>query len=319
MLQVGIIGCGYEAQHHHTPGLAAIPDVRISAVCDLHKERAAALAERYQVPYYTTVEAMLESETLDIVDVVTREEGRPPILLACLAAGKHIFTEKPLAGADGQYCIRPSDLPAIHAIVDAWRQQGTMFGINFNLRQAAHAQRFKALIDSGELGDPVAMTAETGIGSTNHIIDLLRWVNGEVVEVSAVAVGPQRESTRCAHFTFANGSIGTLMRTPHADIFFRVQYVGTKARAIMQDIGGEVEIRAHDGQHIQRWKRSPLSAETYDSMFAFSIAHFIANVQANQPHAPNVLDGLRQAEIDAAITDSIERGQQVPVTHYLGV
>src|SRR5215469_9657905 len=125
MIRVGIIGCGAIATRHHAPALARIPDVKIEAVCDLDADRARQLSATYGAACFTSVDAFFGGTDLDVVDVVTREEVRPPLLLRALQEGKHVLTEKPLAGADGQYRIQPSDLPALYPILDEWKHRGT--------------------------------------------------------------------------------------------------------------------------------------------------------------------------------------------------
>ncbi|MGE3797615.1 MAG: Gfo/Idh/MocA family protein, partial [Thermomicrobiales bacterium] len=208
-MRIGLVGCGPIARHHHGPGWQEIDDVEIVAVCDVVQESADSLAREFGTSAFYDVRKMLDSVELDVVDVVTSEGPRPPLLLTCLQAGKHVFTEKPLAGANGQYNIQLSDVPQLHPIIEEWKKQGTKFGINFNLRQSENVKRLKDLVDSGDLGDPEVIEASTHMGSTNHVIDLMRWINGEVVAVSAVGRGDPKHPTRAAHMTYANGSIGT--------------------------------------------------------------------------------------------------------------
>jgi predicted dehydrogenase len=327
MIRVGIVGCGPVARFHHAPGLAALAEVEIVAVCDVVEENARQLGAAYGAAVYTDVERMLDEVELDVVDVVTSEGPRPPLLLTCLKRGKHVFTEKPLAGADGQYHIQPGDIPQLYPIVEEWQRQGTKFGINFNLRQSENVKRLKAAVDAGELGTPEVVAAITHMGSTNHVIDLLRWVNGEVVEVSAAGKPSGREPTRAAHLTFANGSVGTFVNSMVTDLFFQVQYLGSEARAVASNICGTYEVRSRDGkagwdiEWSRVWKPKSTSAQTYSTLFAQSIAQFIESVKGNGEPAATGLDGLRHMEIDAAITESFETGRRVTIEPYqpLGV
>jgi predicted dehydrogenase len=322
MIRVGIVGCGPVARHHHAPALAALPDVQIAAVCDVAEENARQLGASYGAKVFTDLERMLDEIDLDAVDVVTSEGPRPPLLLACLKRGKHVFTEKPLAGADGQYHIQPSDVPQLQPIIDEWTRQGTKFGINFNLRQSENVKRLKEAVDSGELGAPEVLVAATHMGSTNHVIDLLRWINGEVVEVSAAGKPSGREPTRAAHLTFANGSVGTFVNSMVTDLFFEVQYLGSEGRAVANNICGAFEVRPRDGkagwdiEWTRVWKPKSTSSQTYSGLFAQSIARFIDSVKGNGEPAATGLDGLRQMEIDAAMTESFETGRRIKIDHY---
>jgi predicted dehydrogenase len=322
MVRVGIVGCGPIATSHHSPGFLAIPGVEIVAVCDVDEAKAKALGEKLSAQVFTDIDAMLGSTDLDIVDVATSEGPRPPLLLKALQAGKHVFTEKPLAGAKGQYHIQLSDIPQLYPIIDEWQKQGTKFGINFNLRQSDNVRTLKETINSGHLGDPDVLIAATHMGSTNHVIDLLRWINGEVDEVSAVWRGNPGHPTRAVQMTYANGSIGTFVNSMETDLFFQVNYLGSKGRAIVQDICGDLELRIRDGvagwdfEWSQNWKPKPTSPQTYTGLFAQSIAQFVRAVRGETNQYASGLDGLRHMEIDAAMTESAKTGVPVRVQRY---
>lgn len=321
-MRIGLVGCGPIARHHHGPGWQEIDDVEIVAVCDVVQESADSLAREFGTSAFYDVRKMLDSVELDVVDVVTSEGPRPPLLLTCLQAGKHVFTEKPLAGANGQYNIQLSDVPQLHPIIEEWKKQGTKFGINFNLRQSENVKRLKDLVDSGDLGDPEVIEASTHMGSTNHVIDLMRWINGEVVAVSAVGRGDPKHPTRAAHMTYANGSIGTFINSMVTELYFDVNYLGSRGRAITRDITGSLEVRARDeGAWLAEWKRvwepSPVSQQTYGAIFRQSIANFAAAVRGESVEFADGMDGLRHMEIDAAITESMNQGgDPVTVAHY---
>lgn len=321
MIRVGIVGCGPVARYHHAPGLAAIADVQIVAVCDVAEDNARQLGAVYGARVFTDVERMLDEVELDVVDVVTSEGPRPPLLLTCLKRGKHVFTEKPLAGKDGQYHIQPGDIPQLYPIIEEWMSQGTKFGINFNLRQSDNVKRFKAAIEAGDLGSPEVITAATHMGSTNHVIDVLHWLNGDIVEVSASGKANGREPSRAAHLTFANGSIGTFVNSMITDLFFQVQYLGSEGRAICSNICGTYEAWIRGGKAgwdidtSQVWRPKSTTSQTYSGLFAASIAQFIEAVKGNGEPAATGLDGLRHMEVDAAITESFETGRRITVEH----
>lgn len=94
MLRVGIVGCGNRGTGHAAK-LKAIPAVRLVAVCDLIHERADRLAAAHGVPAFYDYHALLDK--VDVVWDATRPWERCEIAVDCAAAGKHIFSEKPIA------------------------------------------------------------------------------------------------------------------------------------------------------------------------------------------------------------------------------
>ena len=120
-LRIGVVGCGDVAQHTYLPGLARLHREGVLdfvAVADSVEGRAAALAEKYAVPRaFLSAEALLQSDA-DLVVNLTPMQAHAEITLAALAAGKHVYTEKPIATA----------LDDAQAIVAAARSAGLMVG-----------------------------------------------------------------------------------------------------------------------------------------------------------------------------------------------
>src|SRR5262245_20179168 len=93
-LRVGLIGAGGNTRLRHIPGLRALPDVRIVAVCNRRPESTAAVAAEYDIPRtFATWEDLVADPDIDAVVVGTWPYLHCPITLAALEAGKHVLTE----------------------------------------------------------------------------------------------------------------------------------------------------------------------------------------------------------------------------------
>jgi|DewCreStandDraft_2_1066082.scaffolds.fasta_scaffold00202_85 predicted dehydrogenase len=142
VLRVGIIGAGSMAQAH-AAALAAIEEVRVTAVADPELERARALAERLGARAVPE-----QADVLDDVDAVWL--CTPPFLhcaqaLAAAAAGKHVFCEKPMA----------LTLDEADRMIAAARQAGVKLMIGQVLRYYPPIAALRTLVESGELGEVV--------------------------------------------------------------------------------------------------------------------------------------------------------------------
>ena len=95
-LRVGVVGTGLVAQVMHLPHLNSLPDLfEIAALCDLSTKTAQSLARRYGVPRtFTDMQDMFDSVVLDAVLILTPYHY--PQAMAAMAAGLHIFVEKPM-------------------------------------------------------------------------------------------------------------------------------------------------------------------------------------------------------------------------------
>jgi virulence factor len=186
---IGFIGAGGLANHVHYPSVAEDPRAELAAICDLDEARLNRTAEKYGVAArYTDYHRMLEREPLDAVYVIMPPMPLHPIVMDCLAAGKHVFTEKPPG-------LRTEETRAWAAEAER-RKLKSMVG--FNRRYASVFETAKQAVQ--ESGAPSMAMAEfhkdmaaegpyygVSILRTDiiHVVDALRDLCGDVKEVVA--------------------------------------------------------------------------------------------------------------------------------------
>ena len=93
---VGIIGAGNISDQYLT-NLTQFADVEVLFVADLIQERAKSQAEKYGVPSYGTVEELLARDDIQIVVNITIPAEHAKVGQQIIAAGKHTWSEKPVA------------------------------------------------------------------------------------------------------------------------------------------------------------------------------------------------------------------------------
>jgi len=95
-LRVGIAGAGAISQYH-LAGWSQTPDANMVAICDVDEARARAKAQAFNIPrVYTDFHAMITSEKLDAVDIVTPVGTHAPLTRLAADAGLHVCCQKPL-------------------------------------------------------------------------------------------------------------------------------------------------------------------------------------------------------------------------------
>lgn len=107
-IRTGVIGCG-SVSHSYLPVLAKCPYVEIVSLCDIRPERARNQAERFKVAHhYPHIDQMLSGEPFDFLINLTDMQEHEHLNRRGLAAGKHVWSEKPLANslAAGQKLLR---------------------------------------------------------------------------------------------------------------------------------------------------------------------------------------------------------------------
>jgi predicted dehydrogenase len=93
---VGLIGAGVISDQYLT-NLTKFPDVEVHFIADLDLARAASQADKYGVESSGTVEELLAHPDVEIVVNLTIPAAHAEVDLQCIAAGKHVWSEKPYA------------------------------------------------------------------------------------------------------------------------------------------------------------------------------------------------------------------------------
>ncbi len=147
MLKVGIIGTGNIAPAY-IRGCAPFDLINISACADILVERAQAFAAEHGLDAYS-VDDLLARDDIDIVVNLTIPAAHAAVSLQILAAGKHAYSEKPLAlnRADGA------------AIIQAAADKNLRMGCAPDTFLGGGGQTARKAIDDGKIGAPVAATA----------------------------------------------------------------------------------------------------------------------------------------------------------------
>jgi predicted dehydrogenase len=107
-IRTGVIGCG-SVSHSYLPVLTKCPYVEVVSLCDIRPERAKAQAERFKVAnHYPHIDKMLAGVPFDFLVDLTDMQEHERLNRAGLEAGKHVWSEKPIANslAAGQQLLR---------------------------------------------------------------------------------------------------------------------------------------------------------------------------------------------------------------------
>jgi len=147
-LRIGVIGAGtISGQYSDT--LARLPGLSVCAVADLDTGRAAALAARHPRARVRAVEDLIGAPDVDLVLNLTLPATHADLTLAALAAGKHVYVEKPLATTVSQG----------HQVLAAAMAEGLRVGCAPDTVLGTGIQTARAAIDAGNIGSAVAATA----------------------------------------------------------------------------------------------------------------------------------------------------------------
>jgi predicted dehydrogenase len=151
---VAVVGCG-NISKQYLKNLAAFPDVRVLFCADVDLDRAKAQAAAYDVPASGSVQQALDHPGVQLVVNLTIPAAHAEVASAAIAAGKHVWNEKPLA----------PDTAAGRALLDQAAEAGVRVGCAPDTLLGAGIQSARRLIDSGAIGTPIsALTLLQGPG-----------------------------------------------------------------------------------------------------------------------------------------------------------
>jgi len=153
---IGIIGCGNISETYFK-GAARSALIRVKSCADLVPEAAAASAAAYGVAA-TPVDALLADDEIEIVVNLTVPVAHGPVSRQIITAGKHVYSEKPLAVrfADGQ------------ALMQAAAGRDLRVGCAPDTFLGASHQACRRLIDAGRIGRPIAGAAVVASHGMEH-------------------------------------------------------------------------------------------------------------------------------------------------------
>jgi myo-inositol 2-dehydrogenase / D-chiro-inositol 1-dehydrogenase len=192
-LSVGIIGAGYIGTVH-AKNLMTDARVHLLGVVDVVTHNAEELARLVNGRTFTSATALFDAG-VEAVYVCTPNTLHTEAVLAALERNVHVFSEKPMA----------TTLHEAKQILDAARSSRALYQIGHNRRFAPVYKFAKQKIlegfaptsanvkmNRGELQRPpwVADTRITGgflYESTVHLLDMMRWLMGDIVDVECRA------------------------------------------------------------------------------------------------------------------------------------
>lgn len=228
ILNTAIIGAG--AIHScHVNALRQIPNVALRALVDIDSVKGLKLAMNYQCRFYQDYREMLLDDSINVVHICTPHFEHKNMILAALAAGKHVFCEKPVG-------MNSSELADI---ASAAAQAPGRLGVCYQNRLNPTSLRIRKELAEGVLGKMLSIKAvltwsrsgayytespwrgqlatEGGsllINQAIHTLDLMQWFAGGVTRMKGVvdsgelADVTQGEDSAMATLHFTNGARG---------------------------------------------------------------------------------------------------------------
>ena len=147
-LRVGLVGAGH-ISGAYLATLPRLPGLALTKVADLDADRALAAASQVPGAAAVTPRELFAADDVDLVLNLTLPLAHAEVALAAIAAGKHVYNEKPLAADTGQARV----------LLEAAARAGVRVGCAPDTVLGTGIQTARAALDTGGIGRPVAATA----------------------------------------------------------------------------------------------------------------------------------------------------------------
>jgi predicted dehydrogenase len=339
---IGVIGCG-NISNQYLKNLSSFPDLAVLICADLDAGRARAQAAAYGVPEWGSPADALAHPGVRLIVNLTVPAAHAEISRAAIAAGRHVWSEKPLT----------LDVAAGRALLDAASAAGLRVGCAPDTVLGAGLQSARRLIDSGAIGTPLtALTLLQGPGPQAwhpdpeflfapgagplfdlgpYYLSVLATLFGPAARVAAVGRRPQEERVIgagpragtqfsvavptyvAALAEYAGGQAASLLfswDSPLSRAGF-VEITGTEATLALPDpngFGGDLRVR-RAGQ--DDWTVIP--AQGAAAGRGSGVVDMVRAIAAGQPHRASGDLALHVLEMMTAIERSARSAAFEPV------
>jgi predicted dehydrogenase len=344
MIRIGLVGCGFIAQNAHLPALQKAEGVRLESICERDSNLLEVVANRFGVKKtFTQLDEFLNQKDLDAVLIATHDPTHLPIIQSCAEAGKAVLVEKPLT----------MNVEESEKVVQIVHDSRIQVQIGFMKRYDPGVE-YAARYCNGEMGERMAvngwycdsflrpeiqksflqpttqskMPPPKGVDPKAdlkayklrthgaHLVDLMRFLGGEVVGVQALYVERQGNFNWQILLKYADGGSGTLDLTITAKMDW---FEGFHVYGMNGSVTAEMKfpfflqpasIRITDSS--RREIRSPLFPDS--DAYKRQIEAFAHSIKTGSPVTPNEMDGLACQQVLDAIERSANLNQWIDLS-----
>ena len=330
MISLGIIGAGRIGKVHAQSIMNHITSVRLKTIADpfMNEETEASLRVLGVSDCTKDYKKILNDPEIDAVLICSSTNTHADISLEAIAAGKHVFCEKPVS----------QDIAKIRQVMEKLKGTKLKYQVGFNRRFDHNFEAVRAAVANGDVGDvhivritsrdpappPPEYAAVSGgmfLDMTIHDFDMVRYLTAsDVVEVfanGAVLVDPLIGKagdidTAIISLKMANGALAVIDNSRKAVYGYdqRAEVFGSKGQAsVSNDTNSSLILSSETGVHAEK----PLYffLERYMASFTKEVRMFVQAIEQDSPVPVDINDGLQPVLIAAAALRSLKEHRPV--------
>ena len=330
MISLGIIGAGRIGKVHAQSIMNHITSARLKTIADpfMNEETEASLRALGVSDCTKDYKKILNDPEIDAVLLCSSTNTHADLSLEAIAAGKHVFCEKPVS----------QDIAKIREVMEKLKGTKLKYQVGFNRRFDHNFEAIRAAVANGDVGDvhivritsrdpappPPEYAAVSGgmfLDMTIHDFDMVRYLTAsDVVEVfanGAVLVDPLIGKagdidTAIISLKMANGALAVIDNSRQAVYGYdqRAEVFGSKGQAsVSNDTNSSLILSSETGIHAEK----PLYffLERYMASFTKEVRMFVQAIEQDCPVPVDINDGLQPVLIAAAALRSLKEHRPV--------
>jgi myo-inositol 2-dehydrogenase / D-chiro-inositol 1-dehydrogenase len=322
-LDIGVVGTGMMGQDHVQRLATSVPDAKVVAVSDVNVDQAKRVGESVAARVYSDGHDLIADDGVQAVLIASPGFTHEELTLACLAAGKPVLCEKPLAPTIDA-CLRVLEAEAA--------KPKRLVQVGFMRRYDDGFRALRASLDGGQVGRPLLLhcrhrnaapppgfTSDMMItDSVVHDIDASRWLLGqEFVAASVFKARPSSlapEGLQDPQMVLLETAEGVLV---DVESFVSCQFGYDIGYELVGETGtislGEqpgVQVR-QQGQH-----HGPIPAdwrEQFGASFQRELQEWVTGALRGELTGPSSWDGYATTAVAEAAVESLATGGRVTV------
>lgn len=227
-VKFAVIGCGHIGKRH-AEMILRHPEAELVALCDTRPAHEVD-ALKFEVPFYASMEELLESEKMDVVTICTPNGLHAPQAIAALNKKMHVVCEKPMgltkAGCEAVifkalqvsrniFCVMQNR----YSPPSAWIKEvieNNLLGDIYMVQINCYWNRDDRYYKAGSWKGSQELDGGTLFTQFSHFIDIMYWLFGDITNIQAKfndfahKHSTDFEDSGFVSFDFINGGMGSI-------------------------------------------------------------------------------------------------------------
>ncbi|MDD5015756.1 MAG: inositol 2-dehydrogenase [Atribacterota bacterium] len=331
-VNIGIIGVGRIGRLHARNLKYQIPGSKVLAVADIFEKSAREVSSQLEIPIAEKdYRVLLENKDIDAVVICSSTDTHAQIISEAAQAGKHIFSEKPIA----------LDIDKIDQAITAVKKAGVKLQVGFNRRFDPNFKKAKDLVMKGTIGTPylvritsrdpepppisyIKVSGGIFLDMMIHDFDMARYLlDQEVVELMAVgsclvdpAIGEAGDiDTAIVTLKYQGGAWGTIDNSRKAVYGYdqRIEIFGSEG-CVMVGNPTPTEVMINSAEDTKTDKPLYFFIERYQEAYLAEMKEFIQCIQEDTEPPVGGSDGKISVQLGYAAKESLVKGSFIKIS-----